>query len=86
MNGLERFCTEIKVARVRAGLSQGDTAVQLGYSTPQFISNWERGISLPPPKCVSKLALLYRVEETWLRTLIRDAYIAEASIKANELY
>jgi len=38
----------LKNAREKAGLTQHDVAQQLGYSTPQFVSNWERGISLPP--------------------------------------
>ncbi|MNJ94826.1 helix-turn-helix protein [compost metagenome] len=41
----EQFSELIKTARNKKGLSQGDLATALGYSTPQFISNWERGVS-----------------------------------------
>lgn len=34
--------------RVEAGLSQGVVAAKLGYSSPQFISNFERGLCAPP--------------------------------------
>lgn len=34
----------IKSARLNAGLSQGKLARKLGYETPQYISNIERGL------------------------------------------
>jgi transcriptional regulator with XRE-family HTH domain len=38
----------LKTTREAAGLSQGKLAVKLGYKSPQFVSNWERGLSKPP--------------------------------------
>ncbi len=38
----------LKHKRETAKLTQHEVAESLGYSTPQFVSNWERGISLPP--------------------------------------
>lgn len=46
----------IKSQREMAGVTQGKLSQILGYSNPQFISNWERGLSSPPPKIMSKLA------------------------------
>lgn len=46
----------LKQKRIAAGLSQGDVAMKMGYSTPQFISNWERGIACPPVRDLKKLA------------------------------
>jgi transcriptional regulator with XRE-family HTH domain len=37
----KEFSEKIQKARINAGLSQRDVAEFLGYSTPQFISNWE---------------------------------------------
>ncbi len=48
----------IRDARSNAGLSQADLATALGYSTPQFVSNWERGVSLPPIKSLKKIGRL----------------------------
>lgn len=45
----------LKAAREKAGLTQGDVAERLHYTTPQFVSNWERGISLPPLDVLPKL-------------------------------
>jgi len=53
----------LKKSRKRSGLSQTEVANQLGYSTPQFISNWERGISGPPISCIKKLAKFYNINE-----------------------
>lgn len=52
---------QIKDLRIAAGLSQAEVADVLGYSTPQFISNWERGVSLPPYSSCKKLSKLLNV-------------------------
>lgn len=50
----------LKSKRVHAGLSQGEVAAKLGYSTSQFVSNWERGISQPPMSSLKVLSELYK--------------------------
>jgi transcriptional regulator with XRE-family HTH domain len=47
--------------RVAAGKSQADVADHFNYSTPQFISNWERDVSAPPISALKKLALFYGI-------------------------
>jgi len=47
--------------RVKAGLTQWDIASHLRYSTAQFVSNWERGVSLPPVDSLPKLVGLLGV-------------------------
>ncbi len=51
----------LKRARENSGLSQADVARELGYSSPQFVSNWERGLSSPPVPKLKKLCRLYHV-------------------------
>ena len=51
----------LRERRVKAGLTQWDVAHHLQYSTAQFISNWERGVSLPPLDSLPRLATLFRV-------------------------
>lgn len=53
--------TFLKEKRENVGLSQKDVAHKLGYTTPQFISNWERGISTPPLKTLKKIGDMYKV-------------------------
>lgn len=56
--------------REAVGLSQREVSQKLGWSTVQLMSNNERDISLPPVNCLSKLAKLYEVDETFLKTLV----------------
>jgi len=51
----------LKHKRILAGLSQGEVAKTLGYSSAQFISNWERGISSPPSNIIPQVADLYHL-------------------------
>ncbi|WP_413291143.1 helix-turn-helix domain-containing protein [Bdellovibrio sp. HCB337] len=51
----------LREKRMRADLSQAKVARILGYSTAQFVSNWERGISEPPLETLKVLAKLYSV-------------------------
>lgn len=46
----------IKLNRVARGFSQTELASALGYTSPQFISDWEREVSSPPMKKVFELA------------------------------
>jgi transcriptional regulator with XRE-family HTH domain len=46
----------LKSKRELAGVTQKDLSKNLGYTSPQFISNWERGISYPPVDCLKKIS------------------------------
>ncbi len=47
--------------RERAGLTQKDVSEALGYTTPQFISNVERGRCRFPVDKLPKIKRLYRL-------------------------
>ena len=51
----------LREKRSRAGLTQWDVAHHLKYSTAQFVSNWERGVSLPPLEVLPKLTNLFGI-------------------------
>jgi transcriptional regulator with XRE-family HTH domain len=51
----------LKEKRAKANLTQSDVASKLGYSSPQFVSNWERGLAKPPVFVLRDLTKLYRV-------------------------
>lgn len=64
----------IRSARERAGLTQLELAKAMGYSVPQFVSNWERGVSVPPLESARKLARLLDVSPAELaHAFARDA-------------
>lgn len=60
-----------------------DVADRLGYSSAQFISNWERGLSSPPMKTLNVLAQMYKVgtEEIFQAILAITLSTAEESLR-----
>lgn len=73
--GMEKMGSYLKRVREEAGLSQGAVAKALGYNTAQFISNWERDVSMPPIASLKKLGNLYKIDaeqlfEVMLKTTI----------------
>ncbi len=73
----------LKSKRENASLSQGDVAKKLKYTSPQFISNWERGVSSPPIKVLKQLSDLYKVGTDELFNLILEHSITQ--LKTNML-
>jgi transcriptional regulator with XRE-family HTH domain len=51
----------LRKCRQKAGLTQLDLACALSYSSAQFVSNWERGLSLPPLTVLRKLSVVCRI-------------------------
>lgn len=51
----------LRSKRIAAGLTQADVAGKLGYTSPQFISNWERGLASPPAFILKDLAKIYQI-------------------------
>lgn len=51
----------LRQKRLDSGLSQLDVARVLGYASPQFVSNWERGLVSPPLETIGVLIDLYKI-------------------------
>jgi transcriptional regulator with XRE-family HTH domain len=64
----------LKNARQNRNLSQWEVAKQLGYSSPQFISNIERGISPPPVETLKQFMVLYKISSKLIVEVMRDDY------------
>ena len=60
----------LKDKRVQANLTQSQVAEKLGYSSPQFISNWERGLASPPVFVLKDLTKMYKVAADEMFTLL----------------
>lgn len=58
--------------RLDSGLSQAAVAKKLDYTTPQFVSNWERGIAHPPRVALGTLAQLYHTKVAVMARVVRD--------------
>jgi transcriptional regulator with XRE-family HTH domain len=57
----EPFGRYMAEKRVAAGYTQRQVADTLGYSSAQFISNFERGIAVPPLKKLKVLLGMYKM-------------------------
>lgn len=64
----------IKTKRKKEKMSQIDLANKLGYDSGQFISNWERGESMPPFNKVRKLCKLLDIELGSYKSRLLDEY------------
>lgn len=59
--------------RLSAGLTQRQVSLTLGYSSAQFISNFERGIASPPLKKLSVMQKLYKADVSQLIKLALES-------------
>lgn len=70
---MSNFTKVLKKYRDKRGLSQRDLALKLGYSTPQYISNVERGVAPMNLKKISKLAEIVGTKPfTFKNALMKD--------------
>lgn len=51
----------VRELRKEKSLTQDEMSRVLGFTSPQFISNWERGVSGIPASCFSKFAKKLKV-------------------------
>lgn len=66
--------------RLKAGFTQAEVAQKLGYTTPQFVSNWERALATPPLNTMAKIIRLYKIKPEAIVEVILEqqrAYILE---------
>ena len=63
----------LKDMREQASFTQADVSTKLGYTSPQFISNIERGISVIPLKTLARMVSLYKVNpESVVRIILES--------------
>lgn len=67
----------LKEKRIQAGLTQSEVAKKLGYSSPQFVSNWERGLANPPVFVLRDLTKMYKVPVDQMFDLIVEDFKQE---------
>lgn len=52
----------LRQKRNQSGLSQNALAKKLGFTSPQYVSNFERGLCLPPPSSFKALSKAIGIE------------------------
>jgi transcriptional regulator with XRE-family HTH domain len=78
----------LRAARSNAGLTQLEVADALGYSSPQFISNFEAGIAVPPLSKIVALERIYKFDVMALMKVILDterSHVVESVQKKTKL-
>lgn len=65
--------TLLKDSREKNGYSQKEISSRLGYSSPQFISNIERGLCAPPLPKLKQLIEVYKLNpDKVVRLILRE--------------
>ena len=72
--------------RIKAGLTQRDVSTGMNYTTAQFVSNWERGVSTPPTKDFPRLSEVLRIRESVLIHLYFDMKMEMAKREHSRLW
>jgi transcriptional regulator with XRE-family HTH domain len=80
------LANELKILRENQKLTQGEVAEFLGYSTAQFVSNWERGVSTPPMGILKTLAKKYNKDPEYLFSLIEKLEIEKCKISLKKRF
>lgn len=71
----------LKQTRKKAGLTQTDVAKEFGYTSPQFISNYERGLCAPSVETLGFLCELIGADKEFvIKELLR---IEEKRLREN---
>jgi transcriptional regulator with XRE-family HTH domain len=63
----------LRKKRVEAGLTQQQVARVLGYSSSQFVSNWERGLCNPPMESLGQLVTLFKIDNEEIMEIYLDS-------------
>ena len=63
----------LKEKRVNSGLTQQDLADELGYNSPQMVSNWERGLCGPKFSDLIKLAKVCKISSQELIEVLMES-------------
>ena len=79
MKKFEIIGSFLREKRIKAGLSQTEVADVL-HVKPQFVSNWERGMSAPPLRLAKFLMKAYRIPSQEMLSMLLSA--EEVRLKA----
>lgn len=61
-----------RAERMKVGLSQGKVCRTLGYSTPQYLSNFERGLCSMPLEKLKRMIEMYDMDGETVVKLMLD--------------
>ena len=73
----------LREARSKTGMSQGELAKKMGYSNPQFVSNWERGLCCLPAKKAALFCRLTGMSSEVMRFILKKEAQAKVDRRFN---
>lgn len=76
----------LKAHRMSAGLTQSELSKKFGYSSSQFISNWERGLSQPPLDILVDLCSLLRIPKSAVKELLIKNAVKQLESKIDKSF
>jgi transcriptional regulator with XRE-family HTH domain len=76
----------LRQCREKSDLTQAEVAQKLGYTSPQFVSNWERGLECPPMKVLGRLAVLYSIDTEELFEILLSVYLETTETSLRKEY
>jgi transcriptional regulator with XRE-family HTH domain len=83
MSKFERLGRLLKDARINKAMTQMDLAEMLGYTSPQFVSNWERGLCSPAFEALPTLARVLSIPKREIIEIILEE--TKVELEANFL-
>lgn len=75
----------IRKAREQNGLTQWDIAKGMEYTSAQFVSNWERGVSMPPLAELPRVASLVGLTTKELKDRMKACKIKEIELEFKDI-
>jgi len=75
----------LKALRLKQGLTQEHVSTAFGWTTPQFVSNWERCLVDVPLPVYKKLIVLYYISESD-RTYIKQVLINDYNARLAKVF
>lgn len=73
----------LREARDKANMSQGELAKKMGYSNPQFVSNWERDLCGLPAKKAALFCRLTGMSSEIMRFILKKEAQAKVDRRFN---
>jgi transcriptional regulator with XRE-family HTH domain len=71
----------VKNYRIKAGMTQMDLGKKLGYTSPQFVSLFERGMSKIPLETIGQIIVLLKIPDAKIEMILVKIFKVEVMAK-----
>jgi transcriptional regulator with XRE-family HTH domain len=84
-HSFEKLGLFLKQKRKAAGVRQREIAKVFGYTSSQFVSNWERGLCAPPFDALPVLCKMLHISRRQMISMVLEETEADLKVKFNNL-